>query len=45
MKHVIFHVLENYDPEMAGVECKNTINWRTLTLPAYNVRADFKPRT
>lgn len=45
MKHVMFHVLENYTPEMVGDESSHTMNWRTLTLPAYNVRADFKPRT
>ncbi|KAI1657940.1 cytochrome P450 [Daldinia decipiens] len=44
MKHVIYHILDVYDPEMVEKNRKYTINWRTLTLPAPGVKANFKAR-
>ncbi|KAK8085466.1 hypothetical protein PG997_006737 [Apiospora hydei] len=44
MKHTLHYILENYDLEMAQKNRKNTINWRTLTLPALGVKANFKAR-
>ncbi|RYP10558.1 hypothetical protein DL765_008062 [Monosporascus sp. GIB2] len=44
MKHVMCHILENYDPEMVEAHGKHTINWRTLTLPGLGVKANFKAR-
>ncbi|KXX76907.1 Ent-kaurene oxidase [Madurella mycetomatis] len=44
MKHVMYHILDTYDPEMAEKNRKYTINWRTLTLPGLGVKANFKLR-
>ncbi|KAK8127859.1 cytochrome P450 [Apiospora sp. TS-2023a] len=44
MKHTIHYMLENYDVEMVQRSTKNTVSWRTLTLPAPGVKAHFKIR-
>lgn len=44
MKHVMYHILENYEPEMEQQRQKYTVNWRTLTLPGPGVKANFKRR-
>ncbi|KAF2488553.1 cytochrome P450, partial [Lophium mytilinum] len=44
MKHIMVHILENYEPEMVQKTGKHTLDWRTLTLPRPGVKVDFKPR-
>ncbi|OAQ59556.1 cytochrome P450 [Pochonia chlamydosporia 170] len=44
MKHVMYHILENFEPEMEQKNRKYTVNWRTLTLPGPGVKANFHAR-
>ncbi|KAK4197156.1 Ent-kaurene oxidase [Triangularia verruculosa] len=44
MKHVMYHILDTCEPEMAEKRRKYTINWRTLTLPGPGVKATFNER-
>ncbi|KAH8722687.1 cytochrome P450 [Phaeosphaeriaceae sp. PMI808] len=44
MKHVLFYVLENYEPSMENAEAKHTLTWRTLTLPKPGVKVSFRQR-
>ncbi|ROT37819.1 cytochrome P450 [Sodiomyces alkalinus F11] len=43
MKHVMYHILDNYDLEM-DTNRKNTVHWRTLTLPSPGVKAKLTAR-
>ncbi|KAF2114936.1 cytochrome P450 [Lophiotrema nucula] len=44
MKHVMFFVLENYEPSMENKAGNNTLSWRTLTLPSPGVNIDFQSK-
>jgi len=44
MKHIMVHIIKNYEPEMVDKVSIPTLNWRTWTLPKPGVKVDFKPR-
>ncbi|OCL06345.1 cytochrome P450 [Glonium stellatum] len=44
MKHIMLHILENYDPGLVNEKAPNTITWRSLTLPRPGVKINFRPR-
>ncbi|KAF7876405.1 hypothetical protein EAF04_001497 [Stromatinia cepivora] len=44
MKHIMAHIINNYDPELVDKNSKPTMNWRTWTLPKPSVKINFKPR-
>lgn len=44
MKHVMYHILENYEVDMVQKNQGYRMNWRTLTLPGLGVKAKFELR-
>ncbi|KAJ8063629.1 hypothetical protein OCU04_007497 [Sclerotinia nivalis] len=44
MKHIMAHIINNYEPELVDKNSKPTMNWRTWTLPKPSVKINFQPR-